>query len=246
MYYVSMKPGLFKTFGTPYDSFWCCTGSGVEEYAKLGDTLYFHDDAGINVNQFVASEVEWPEKGVRLRQETEFPEEAKTLLTVQAEKPVRLAVRVRKPYWCAAPMVRVNGRAEVAVVKANGYLEVDRTWQNGDRVEVDLPMKFHAEPLPGNHEAQAMMYGPLVLAGKMGRDGLTEEMQYGPTGPAHSGHFTDATMPVIDEARNGAWVEKADEPLRFKTAGQRTAMELEPLYRVMDERYTIYWKVNRG
>ena len=246
MYYVSMKPGLFKTFGTPYDSFWCCTGSGVEEYAKLGDALYFHDDAGINVNQFVASEVEWPEKGVRLRQETEFPEEAKTLLTVQAEKPVRLAVRVRKPYWCAAPMVRVNGRAEVAVVKANGYLEVDRTWQNGDRVEVDLPMKFHAEPLPGNHEAQAMMYGPLVLAGKMGRDGLTEEMQYGPTGPAHSGHFTDATMPVIDEARNGAWVEKADEPLRFKTAGQRTAMELEPLYRVMDERYTIYWKVNRG
>ena len=70
MYYVSMTPGLFKTFCTAFDSFWCCTGSGVEEYAKLGDTLYFHDDAGIYVNQFVASEVSWPEKGVRLRQET--------------------------------------------------------------------------------------------------------------------------------------------------------------------------------
>ena len=244
MYYVSMQPGYWKTFGTAYDSFWCCTGTGAEEYGKLADSLYFHDENGIYVNQFAASEVEWPEKGVRLTQHTEFPAEESTALTVHAVRPVRFALRVRSPYWCAGMAVRVNGRPEKAAVGANGYVEVDRMWQTGDRVEVALPMRFHTAPLPGNSALQAMMHGPLVLAGLMGRDGLTQQMIYGHEGPSHGGKYTDAVMPEIAAEKGGAWVEKAGEPLRFKTVGQPVAMDLKPLYQVLDERYTIYWHVN--
>lgn len=243
MYYVPMQPGYWKTFGTAFDSFWCCTGSGVEEYAKLGDSLYFHDDKGIYVNQFAASEVEWPEKGLRLTQHTQFPAEESTTLLIHAVRPVRLILRVRVPYWCAGVSMRVNGKPEKAVMGDNGYVELDRAWQQGDRIEVALPMRFHSTPLPGNSTAQAMMYGPLVLAGTMGQDALTTDMIYGQTTPSRTGKFTDAVMPRI-EAVNGAWVEKTADPLRFRTAGQLQTMQLKPLYQIMNERYTVYWQVN--
>lgn len=121
MYYVPTQPGSWKTFGTPYDSFWCCTGTGVEEYAKLVDSLYFHDENGIFVNQFVASELKWPEKGLRLRQQTEFPDEERTSLTIELQRPVRLALRVRAPYWCAGVTLRVNGKPAQAST-ARGYV----------------------------------------------------------------------------------------------------------------------------
>jgi DUF1680 family protein len=243
MYYVPLQPGYWKTFGTAFDSFWCCTGSGVEEYSKLGDSLYFHDERGIYVNQFAASEVEWPERGLRLTQHTQFPAEESTTLLVHAVRPVRLAIRVRVPYWCAGVTVRVNGRAEAAQPGSNGYIELDHVWQQGDRIDVALPMRFHPAPLPGNVTAQAMMYGPLVLAGLMGRDGLTTDMIYGPTTPARTGKFSDAVLPHI-ESPNGQWVEKTNDPLRFRTSGQLEAVDLKPLYQVVDERYTVYFQVN--
>jgi DUF1680 family protein len=243
MYYVPLQPGYWKTFGTAFDSFWCCTGTGVEEYAKLVDSLYFHDESGIYVNQFAASEVEWPERGIRVAQHTQFPSEEATSLTIHAVRPVRLAIRVRVPYWCAGISVRVNGRSVPVQPGSNGYLEIDRLWQQGDRVDVALPMRFHPSTLPGNATAQAMMYGPLVLAGTMGRDDLTTDMIYGHTTPARTGKFSDAVLPHIESA-NGQWVEKTSDPLRFRTAGQLEAIDLKPLYQVMDERYTVYFQVN--
>ena len=89
------------------------------------------------------------------------------------------------------------------------------------------------------------MYGPLVLAGQMGRDGLTNEMIYGKEGPSHTGKFTDAPMPQVQAAGAAHWVEKTHEPLRFKTESANAAMAMKPLYQVLDERYTIYFKVDR-
>jgi DUF1680 family protein len=243
MYYVSMQPGYWKTFCTAYDSFWCCTGSGSEEYAKLGDTLYFHDDTGIYVNQFAASEVAWPEKGVRLTQHTEFPEVPSTTLTVSALLPVRFALRIRKPYWAGKMSILVNGAPAAATI-ANGCLVVEREWRGGDRLEVKLPMGFHAEPLPGNPALEAMMYGPLVLAGLMGRDGLTTEMIYGEEGPSFTGKFTDIEMPHVKAGRGGFWAQQTSG-LRFSAQGVGEQWELKPLYQVMDERYTIYFQVER-
>jgi uncharacterized protein len=200
MYFVSLAPPprSWKTFGTAFDSMWCCTGSGIEEYAKLNDSIYFHDANGIYVNLFIASEVKWPEKGVALVQDTAFPEEEGTTLEMQAARPTQLWLHVRVPYWTKQdPVVKVNGTALTNVVATNGYLEIPRIWKNGDKIEIELPMHLHSAPLPGDGTLQAAMYGPLVLASRLGSDGLTHEMQYGQNSPSSRPPAPPAAAPAV-------------------------------------------------
>ncbi len=250
MYYVPTVPGGWKTFGNQYDSFWCCTGTGSEEYAKLVDTIYFHDESSVYVNQFVASEVSWPEKRARLVQETNFPEEQRTSIAVHADKPVEFTLRVRAPHWAQGVALTVNGRPEHAAPEADGYLALKRTWKSGDRVEVALPMTLREEPVAGNPELASLAYGPLVLAAEMGRDGLSREMIDGDEGPRLD-HLPALPMPKFEAAQQSGnaakgavfWAKKTDEgELRFRTVNQPQDFVLKPLYQVMDERYSVYWQ----
>ena len=99
-----------RSYAKPFDSFWCCSGTGAEEFAKLTDTIYFHDDNSIFVNLYIASDVNWPEKGIRITQQTSFPEEQGTTLTISAAKPVDVDLKLRVPYWAKNGSVKVNGR----------------------------------------------------------------------------------------------------------------------------------------
>ena len=247
MYYVATVPGGWKTFGKQYDSFWCCTGTGVEEYAKLVDTIYFHDETNLYVNQFVASEVSWPEKRARLLQETSFPEEMGTALSIYVEKPIEFGVRIRAPHWAEGIAAKVNGQPMKLETGDDGYLVIKRTWNSGDRVEVSLPMTLRAEPVAGSPNLASLAYGPLVLVAGMGRDGLSWQMIEGEEGPKMD-QLGALPMPVFD-ARPGArkdavaWVKKTDEgPLRFQTVDQARNFPLKPLYQVMDERFSVYWQ----
>jgi hypothetical protein len=250
MYYVPTIPGGWKTFDDPYESNLCCTGSGMEEYAKLVDTIYFQDEKSVYVNQFVASEVNWPEKRARLVQQTEFPEEGHTSIAIYAQKPVSFALKVRHPHWAEGTSVSVNGRPEKAVKGSDGYLVIERIWKSGDRVEVNLPMALRQEPVAGSPELATLAYGPLVLAARMGRDGLSWDMIDAGQGPDMD-RLPALPMPSF-EARsetskesNGApsWVKKTGEgELRFQTVGQAKETELKPFYQVLDERYSVYWK----
>ena len=83
MYFVPLAGGYWKTFASPLDSFWCCCGTGVESFAKLADSIYFHDRDSLWVNLFIASELNWAEKGLTLKQETRFPEQQGTSLRLR-------------------------------------------------------------------------------------------------------------------------------------------------------------------
>ncbi len=242
MYYVPTIPGGWKTFGDAFDSNWCCTGTGQEEYAKLVDTLYFRDADSVYVNQFVASEVSWPEKRVRLVQETRFPDEARTSIVVHAEQPTAFGLRVRAPQWTDGMTVSVNGRAEKAVKGSDGYLLLQRTWKNNDRVEVTLPMRVRQDPVAGSPELATLAYGPLVLAAELGRAGLSQDMIDNNQGPDME-RLPALPMPTFEETQEGFWVRQdEDGELSFTTVGQASATKLRPLYRVLDERYSVYWQ----
>ncbi|MGE5276348.1 MAG: glycoside hydrolase family 127 protein, partial [Acidobacteriota bacterium] len=172
MYYYPLASGYWKFYGEPFDAFWCCTGTGAEEFARAGDSIYFHDDAGIFVNLFIASELRWPEKGVRLRQETSFPDEETTRFIVEAERPVTMTLRLRVPWWATrGGTVKLNGAALPAFASPSSYLTLARTWKTGDRVELTLPMSLSVAPTPDDPNVEAVMYGPLVLAGRLGAQG---------------------------------------------------------------------------
>jgi len=243
MYYLPLASGYWKTFGKPFDSLWCCTGTGSEEYAKLTDTIYFHDEDSVYVNLYIDSDLEWPEKGIRLRQETGFPEQHTTILTISAKNPVTLSIQLRIPYWAQGGSVKINGATLPAFGSPSSYLSLNRVWKNGDKIELNLPMALHIDRMPDDESVQAVMYGPLVLAGRF--DSVAKDLMYGDFEPKNQ---KPANVPdiIADPGKPTAWVEpEGKQPLMFRTVGQSQPLTLVPLYQIIQERYAVYWKVNK-
>ncbi len=241
MYYLPLASGYWKTFGQPFDAFWCCTGTGSEEYAKLTDTIYFHNDDSLYVNLYVDSQLEWPEKGLRIKQETRFPEEQGTVITVSVRSPAQLAINLRIPYWTQGGSVKINGAQLPAFASPSSYLTLNRVWKTGDKIELSLPMGLHIDSMPDDESIQAAMYGPLVLAGRF--DEVTKDMTYSGTGPKPG---TETKVPTIaaDSQRPLAWIEPDPKQLlTFHAVGQDQPLTLIPLNQVIHERYAVYWKV---
>jgi len=242
-YYVSLTPGAWKTFNTEDKSFWCCTGSGVEEYSKLNDSIYWRDQEGVFVNLFIASELDWAEKGFRLRQDTRFPEQPTTTLTVTAAKPAQLAMRLRIPAWTQAASVKINGHAIDVTPTPGSYLTLNRVWKAGDKIEMTLPMHLSVEAMPDDPKTQAFLYGPLVLAGDLGSEGLTEQLTVGPNAPRMRGMPLEIPSFQAAGTDPASWIKPAGAPLTFRTTGQQKDVTLAPLNSIWGKRYSVYWQV---
>jgi len=243
MYYLPLAAGYWKTFGKPFDSLWCCTGTGSEEYAKLTDTIYFHDDDSLYVNLYIDSQLEWPEKGLGVKQSTRFPEEPGTTLTITGKSPTQLAINLRIPYWATGGSVKINGEALPAFSSPSSYLTLNRVWKPGDKIQLSLPMRLHIDSMPDDATEQAAMYGPLVLAGRF--EAVTREMTYGDLEPKPGNQRKVANI-TADPKEPTAWIEPdARQPLTFHTVGQAETSTLVPLYQVIHERYAVYWKVDK-
>jgi hypothetical protein len=243
MYYLPLASGYWKTFGKPFDSLWCCTGTGSEEYGKLADTIYFHDDDSLYVNLYIDSQLDWPEKGLRVRQETRFPEQEGSTITITPKSPVQMAVNLRIPYWVRGGSVKINGTTLPAFASPSSYLSLNRVWKTGDKIELSLPMGLHIHPMPDDPTIQAVMYGPVVLAGQF--DPVTKEMMYsGDYEPKPTDKYKVADI-IADPARPASWVEPdPKQPLAFRAVGQSQPLTLVPLYKIIRDRYAVYWKVN--
>ena len=248
-YFQATRPGYVKLYCTPTDSFWCCTGSGMENHAKYGDSIYFHDDAGLYVNLFIASRLRWRERGVRITQTTRFPQAPRTQLEIATDKPTSFALRIRQPGWSSGATVRINGREERTHRTPGRYIELSRAWRNGDRIDVDLSMQLRLEPLPAANDIAALMYGPLVLAGRLGIAGLTPGADV-IVNERQSGDMLNLPreLPVwrLDRARLQEFVERdATRPLTFRAKGvaEFPRLELIPYHAIAHERYNLYWKL---
>jgi uncharacterized protein len=250
LYYLGMQPGQWKVHFVPYEGFFCCCGTGLENFSKLGEGFYFHNANAIWVNQFFASEVNWREKGVLLRQETRFPDEAGTRLVIQAKSPAAFVLNVRIPYWAEGASVTINGKPFPPKEKMtpSSYAKIERTWKNGDVVEVKLPMHLHLQTIPDDPSLAAVLYGPVVLAGELGTEGLDPKRIYSEDKILHDG-FSAITVPELTGDRNALdkWIQPVKgngKPLTFHTAGAGHSEDetLSPFYRLFDQRYCVYWR----
>ena len=165
-YHVPLYGAWFMPYNTPEDSFWCCTGTGVESQTKYGDSIYWHDADGLLVNLFIPSELAWPERGLTLRQQTHYPAEDSTRLELRCRQPQELTLRIRYPGWAQRGLsLSVNGQAVSHNAQPGSFVALRRRWQTGDRVEVRLPMNLRL----GGHARQSAPRGGLLRPGGAGR-----------------------------------------------------------------------------
>jgi DUF1680 family protein len=247
-YFVALKPGAWRTYSTPEDSFWCCVGTGMENPARFGEAVYAREGDALLVNLFLASELRWPAKGLTLRQETRFPDEDRTRITLRLGQPMRFALRLRHPSWAGDGLsVHVNGQAYAVHSRPGSYATVEREWRDGDVVEARLPMSLRFEAMPDDPTVGAFLYGPIVLAGDLGAEGLDEESRYGPEAPEVRAEDLPRVPTLIAANPEEALTRlKPDrDPLVFRTEGlgRPRDVELRPFFRLADRRYTVYFDV---
>ena len=244
-YFFPLAAGYWRYYHSAEDSFWCCTGSGVEDFAKFNDTIYFHNASDIWVNQFIASELDWKEQKFNLRQDTAFPAEQGTTLRIKVPAPQRRTLHIRIPSWTAdGGSVKINGRELEAFGQSGSYLSLTREWRDGDKIEVSLPMQLHSEPLLGDPTLNAALYGPLVLAADLGPGPTDGPLKIGAydTGPKTAELGPPAAAPVAPAGGVADWIEVVSaNDLTFKSVGTKDALAIKPLYRVTDEKYAVYW-----
>ena len=248
-YFFPLAAGYWRAFNSPEESFWCCTGTGAEEFAKFTDTIFFHRGSDVFVNQFIASTLDWKEEDIVIEQSTQFPTEQGTTLKIKSSRPTARTIHVRIPAWTTNKAeVKINGRPLEAMADSGSYLAMRRVWQSGDTISIFLPMQLRQEPLPGDDSVTAVLYGPLVLAADLGAgpaDGPNRVIHSGATVPEKlTSPDPLPTIPGVSTEGPDQWVHiESKSELRFKVAEEKAAYELMPMFQIRDQRYSIYWQM---
>ncbi len=260
MYFQPMATGFFKVYSTPFDSFWCCTGTGMENFTKCNDSVYFHDEDTIYVNQYISSEIDWKSKNVKLVQKSSIPDTTTSVFTVEeAAENVKIAFRI--PDWAVGDVeikISSNGNTEVNIANKvskdieGGYFVVEAV--KGMEITLDIKMKVEAYPLPDNTNCIGLKYGPIVLSAGLG----TQDMEESKTGVDVTIATCNISMKdfiTINDAKDDAdiknWIAnieqnivKEEGKLEFKLVGtDRDDLVFGPHYKKYKERYGIYWNM---
>ena len=248
-YYTSMRPAHYRIYGTQHHSFWCCTGTGMEAPAKFGKMIYAHQGSELYVNLFMPSELNWKDKGVKLVQNTDFPDNNKVVFVINTAAGAHFTLNIRKPHWSTAKKmtVWVNGKKMQLAPNTEGYVQLDRSWSNGDKVEVELTPQVTVEYLKGSDKYAAFLYGPVVLAAKVGNNGLEEAYSFRfPKRTVATLEIPMLTAPALigslDKIKK-AVSRKPDKELVFECSSEvaSTTFELIPFNRIHFNRYAIYF-----
>jgi DUF1680 family protein len=247
-YFQSTRPGYVRLYHQPFDAFWCCTGSGIENHARYAESIYARDQRGLYVNLFLASTLEWRERGMRVTQSTSFPDAARTQLKFESAKQQSVELYLRQPSWCPAMVVEVNAKEKITGRRAGEYLRL--IVNSGDTLEVHLPMSLRVEQLPNDPTFGALAYGPIVLAGRMGTEGLTPGSQL-IINERESGKMLNADVKVPRWTGSlakmvGQTKRTNPDRLEFRTSGFEggAQVELIPWFRLTHERYNLYWRAS--
>nr|WKN35386.1 glycoside hydrolase family 127 protein [Tunicatimonas sp. TK19036] len=234
IYNLSLEMGGHKHYQNPM-GFTCCVGTGMENHSKYAANIYFHNDEELYISQFIASELQWEEKGLTLTQKTQYPEEQGTTLEIQTKQPTELTLMLRHPYWLAEEslQVSVNGEAVDISSKPGSFFPIKRTWKTGDKISIKMPFTLRLEGMPDDGDRIAVMYGPLVMAGDLGPqdDPQANDSDYVPRLMAEN-RDPNAWIKLVPDASNTFKTLEAGEPRDFT---------LKPFYTFTDRRYSVYF-----
>jgi uncharacterized protein len=251
VYFTPARPQHYRVYSSPNQAMWCCVGSGMENHSKYNQFIYTHSKDSLFLNLFVASQLSWRDKKIKIIQETAFPNEEQTTLRV-VEGGARFTLMVRYPSWVKKGElnVSVNGKRVQHAALPSSYIAIDRQWKKGDVVKVALPMQNTMEQLPNVPAYVAILHGPIVLGAKTG----TENLKGIVADDSRWGHIANGERlpldkaPILvedDQAKITQLVPVKGKSLTFTFPPVKminaSNLVLEPFYRIHDARYMIYW-----
>jgi DUF1680 family protein len=223
-YYLDLR---FPVGPAPEYTPWpCCSGTyplAVTDYHNL---IYYKDSESLYVNLFVPSEARMMIKDtpVSADLDTEYPKSGRCVLTIGIPKALTFKLKFRVAEWVKSPVtVQVNGQVEKVRSKPGTWAEVKRTWKNGDKAVIDIPLDFRLEPIGSSgSDFAALMYGPVVLAS-------------GDDGP-------------IKEGNPSTWLRRLeDDSFAFETHGNAVRKVFKPFFDFAEgESYYLYQWISKG
>jgi hypothetical protein len=238
IYNLSLEMGGHKVYQQP-EWFTCCVGTGMENHSKYSKNIFYHNNDELYVSQFIAAELTWQEKGLVVTQQTRFPEEQGTTLEFTCENPVQLTLQVRYPYWAENGIeINVSGKSISVKQKPGSFIQVNRKWKNGDKLEVKFPFPLRLETMPDDKNRVALMYGPMVLAGDLGpeKDPNSSNPQYVPVFMVENHNPNNWTEPVAGKVNT----------FITKNVGRPRDVEFKPFYKTHERRYSVYFDLFNG
>ena len=251
VYFTPARPRHYRNYSAPNEAMWCCVGTGMENHGKYGQFIYTHAGDALFVNLYAASQLDWKERGITLRQETAFPYSENSTITI-AEGKGTFNLMVRYPGWVHPGefKVSVNGKPADIITGPSPYVSINRKWKKGDVVNINFPMHSSLRYLPNEPQYVALMHGPILLGMKTG----TESMASLIADDSRFGQYAGGPKQPIDKAPilinndiasiPSQLTPVSGKPLHF-TLSTRTENkiegELQPFFEIHDSRYMIYW-----
>lgn len=254
VYFTSARPRHYRNYSAPNKAMWCCVGTGMENHGKYGQFVWTHDkgvkaeDDALYVNLFVASELNWKDRKMVIRQQTAFPYAESSVVEVAKGKGTFI-LKVRKPSWCENFTVKGVG-FDADSYEENGFVCMKRKWKKGDQVKISMPMHAYIKPMINVPQYVAIMYGPILLGMKTG----TEDMRGLIADDSRFGQYAGGKKLALDEApillpKHLDDIAKnlkpvPGKPLHFKLATHMENTidgELQPFFEIHDSRYMMYW-----
>lgn len=250
MYFQPMATGYFKVYSKPFEHFWCCTGTGMENFSKLNDSIYFHESDKIYVNLYYSSELQWREKNIGILQKADIPNSDRVYFSISTEAEAEFTLCLRIPDWSEGMELYVNGQ-RCPLTEDRGYAQLHRNWKHQDQVELRFTIVPKLSSLPDDENTVTFTYGPVVLSAGLGTEKL-EESNNGILVRIPSKHVEIKDYIVIEEQTLTSWknditsnLVKTDGKLEFRLSGtdEDEKLVFTPHYRQHKERYGIYWKL---
>lgn len=251
VYFTPARPRHYRNYSAPNEAMWCCVGTGMENHGKYGQFIYTHVSDALYVNLFVASELNWKEKGITLRQETTFPYAETSRIIITSGKG-QFPLLVRYPGWVKPGdfAVKVNGQSVDIISGPSSYVTIDRQWKKGDIVDISFPMHNSVKYLPNVPQYIALMHGPILLGMKTGTEDLAhlvaDDSRFGQYASGQKLPTNEAPILINNDIEQIAnqLTPIAGKPLHFilnTKMENEIRNELQPFFEIHDSRYMIYW-----
>lgn len=241
VYFTPIRPNHYRVYSQPETSMWCCVGSGIENHTKYGELIYSHNAENIYVNLFIPSELNWKEKGIKIIQNTNFPNKNNSDLVLKLAKNQTFSLNIRYPKWAENAKIKINGKVQNVSTKPAEYIIFNRNWKNGDKISIEFEMKTRLEYLPDGSNWAAFVRGPIVLAAKTS----TEDLKGLFADDSRMGHETKGKLfpinkafALVDEPKNYLSKLKPIDNLNFTL----DSLHLQPFFELHDARYQMYFQ----